>query len=180
MKRKVGVLFLAGCLLTYLTAGAEDDSVYDIINQEDTVAFSQLVTLGYDIDDSDADGYTPLMIASALGKAQFAQFLIDNGADVNRRSYNGETAMHRAAHVGNNELIDLLYEAEANVNMPDLDGNTPLMYAVAANRRFTVERLVKLGADINFRNVEKKTALKIAEKRRFKEIAAYLRSQGAR
>jgi len=181
MKKKILVLFLGGALLVsgLVWASGEDDSVYDIINNEDTTAFSQLVTLGYDIDDSDADGYTPLMIASSLGKAQFVQFLIDNGADVNRRSYNGETAMHRAAITGNNEIVNILFEAGANLNMPDFDGNTPLMYAVTANRRFTVERLVTLGADINFRNASKETALKVAEKNRFKEVASFLRSKGA-
>lgn len=179
MNIKVGMLFL-GCCLWVLRPAVADDSVYDIINNEDTVAFSQLVTLGYDIDDSDADGYTPLMIAAALGKSQFVQFLIDNGADVNHRSYNGETAIHKASSAGNNEIIDMLYEAEANLNMPDFDGNTPLMYAITSNRRFTVERLVKLGADINYRNAHKETALNVAEKNRFKEIAAFLRSKGAR
>ena len=180
MKIKVGMLFLGSYLLLATPVFAEDDSVYDIINNEDTVAFSQLVTLGYDIDDSDADGYTPLMIAATLGKTNFVQFLIDNGADVNRRSYNGETAAHRAAINGDIEIINMLYEAEANFNMPDLDGNTPLMYAVTANRRFTVERLVTLGVDINYRNANKETALNVAEKNRFKEIAAFLRSKGAR
>lgn len=179
MNIKIGMLLLGCCLFSAAPVSA-DDSVYDIINNEDTAAFSQLVTLGYDIDDSDADGYTPLMIAATLGKPNFVQFLIDNGADVNRRSYNGETAMHRASNVGNNEIIDILYEAEANINMPDLDGNTPLMYAITANRRFTVERLVKLGADINYRNANRETALNVAEKNRFKEIAAFLRSKGAR
>jgi len=180
MKIKVGMLFLGSCLLLAAPVLAEEDSVYDIINHEDTVAFSQLVTLGYDIDDSDADGYTPLMTAATLGKPQFVQFLLDNGANVNRRSYNGETAVHRAAIIGNNEIINMLYEAGAILNMPDLDGNTPLMYAVTANRRFTVELLVKLGVDINFRNANNETALRVAEKNRFKEIAAFLRSKGAK
>ena len=87
--------------------------------------------------------------------------------------------MHRAAITGNNEIVNILFEAGANLNMPDFDGNTPLMYAVTANRRFTVERLVTLGADINFRNVSKETALKVAEKNRFKEVASFLRSKGA-
>lgn len=157
-----------------------DDSVYDVINREDMDTFSDMVVLGYDVDDSDADGFTPLMIAAALNKTNFAQFLIANGANVNKRSLNGLTAVHRAAQAGHNEMIDILYGADASIDIPDFDGNTPLMYAVAANRRFTVERLVALGANINYYNARNETALKIAEKKRFKEIVAFLRSKGAR
>ncbi len=157
-----------------------DSSIYDVVNNEDMDTFSDMVILGYDIDDTDADGFSPLMIASALGKPTFVQFLIDNNAKVDKRSYKGLTALHRAAQAGHNEIVNILVEAGANVNMPDFDGNTPLMLAVASNRRFTAELLVKLGTDINFRNAKGETAYKIAEKRRFKEIMEFLKENGGR
>ena len=182
-KRYKILVFLAfAMLLSSLIASFSyaEDSIYDVINREDTDTFSDMVVLGYDVDDVDGDGYTPLMIAAALGKAKFARFLIHNNAKVDKRSFNGMTALHRAAQGGHNELIDILHGAGAYIDMPDFNGDTPLMVATRSNRRFTVERLLALGADINYMNAKGETALSIAYKKRFKKIASYLKSQGAR
>lgn len=164
----------AGICLALVRPAVADSSVYDLINQEDTVTFSDLFVLGYGVDDADADGYTPLMIAAALGKAKFVGFLIENGADVNRCSYNGSTALHRAAQAGHEDVIDVLLDSGAFVDTPDFDGFTPLMMAVTANRRFTVEHLVKRGANLGFQNAKGKTALDLAREKRFQEIATFL------
>ena len=163
-----------------LNAHAEGDpSIYEIVNTENERTFSDLIMLGYDIDDADNDGNTALMIAASLGKVNFVHFLIDNGADVNNKNYNGETAMHRAAQGGNNEIIDILFAAGADLNIPDFTGKTPLMQAVAAERRFAVERLVTLGAYLNWRDKNGDSALSLAERKKFKPIADFLRSKDA-
>ena len=105
------ILFLAA---GFCQAAQAEDTIYDVINREDTKAFSDMVMLGYDIDEQDIDGYTPLMIAAKNG------------------------------------------------------------------HRFTVELLVRRGADVNFRNVKGETALDIANKYRYKEIARFLQNEGGR
>ncbi|MBO5038823.1 MAG: ankyrin repeat domain-containing protein [Alphaproteobacteria bacterium] len=178
---RLGIYFLvAGIYLGTYSYACADESIYEVVNNEDTATFSDMVVLGYDIDEPDSDGFTPLMIASALGKTHFVRFLVDNGADVNRCSYNGVTSLHRAAQAGNNDVIDILLDAGANINMPDFDGKTPLVTAVEAGRRFTVELLVARRADVNTRTANNETVLGIAEKKRFKEIADFLRLKGAR
>lgn len=179
MKKK----WLATLFLTCFALGApadEDPTIYEIVNDENEHTFSELLMLGYDIDDADNDGNTPLMIASSLGKVSFVHFLIDNGASVNNKNYNGETALHRAAQSGNNEIIDILFAAGAELNTPDFSGRTPLMQAVAAERRFSVERLATLGAYLDWRDKNGDTALAIAERKKFKPIADFLRTQGAK
>ena len=156
-----------------------ETTIYDVVNREDKDTFSDMVVLGYEIDDTDAEGYTPLMIASSLGKPRFAEFLLKNGALINKRSNNGMTALHRAAQSGQNEMVDLLINSGAKINWPDYKGYTPLMYAVLGNNPFTVEHLYALGADINYRNTSNQTALDIAKKKKFKEIVSFLRAHGA-
>lgn len=173
------VLFL-GLFLFGFSAQAADRSIYDIVKNEDQETLSDMVTLGFDIDQKDRDGYTPLMIAASLGKADFAQFLIDNGADANARSFSGLTAMHRAAQDGHNDVITILLSSDANINIPDMQGFTPLMVAVNANQRFTVEFLVKRGAYINYRNAKGDTALKIADRKKFFPISNFLRENGGK
>lgn len=169
-------VFLAG---TAPAAFAAND-VYDMVNREDTAAFSDMMALGFDIDEQDMDGYTPLMMAAAAGKIRFAGFLIDNGANVNKRYYLGGTALHRAALNGHNDIITMLLDAGAQINMPDLDGMTALMMAVKNGNRFTVELLVSRGANVNFRNAEGKTAQDLANQYRRKEIAEFLEKSGGK
>ncbi len=167
-----------GILIFSFSVRAEEPSIYEIIKNEDEDTFSDMVALGYDIDQRDRDGYTPLMIASSLGKVNFAQLLINNGADVNARSYTGLTALHRAAQEGRNDVIAVLLMGDANINIPDMHGFTPLMVAVIANQRFTVEFLVKRGAYINYKNVDGDTALKFADRKKFYNISTFLREHG--
>lgn len=171
--------FIFTCSLLCAFSGniKADDSIYEIINRDDKQAFSDMVMLGFDIDEQDLDGYSPLMIAAGFGKTDFVEYLIDNGANVNKRYYQGGTAMHRAAHGGYNDVIRVLADAGANVNMPDLDGITPLMIATQNGHRFTVELLVSLGADVNFKNAKGETALDIANQYRAKDIAKFLKSK---
>ena len=35
-----------------------DSSIYDVVNNEDMDTFSDMVILGYDVDEPDADGYS--------------------------------------------------------------------------------------------------------------------------
>lgn len=179
MKKKwLATLFLS-CFAVNAHADAEP-TIYEIVNDENEHTFSELLMLGYDIDDADNDGNTPLMIAASLGKVNFVHFLLDNGAEVNNKNYNGETALHRAAQSGNNEVIDILFAAGADLNAPDFSGRTPLMQAVAAERRFSVERLVTLGAYLDWHDKDGESALSLAERKKFKPIADFLRTKGAK
>ena len=59
---KFGVYFLiAGIYLGACSYAVADQSIYDVVNDEDTASFSDMVVLGYDIDEPDGDGFTPLM-----------------------------------------------------------------------------------------------------------------------
>ena len=178
MNKKWLTTLLLSCLVFSARADSEP-TIYEIVNNENEQAFSELLMLGYGIDDADNDGNTPLMIAASLGKVNFVHFLIDNGAETNNKNYNGETALHRAAQSGNNEIIDILFAAGADLNTPDFSGRTPLMQAVISERRFAVERLAALGAYLNWRDKNGESALTIAERRKFKPIADFLISKGA-
>ncbi len=178
---RFSLVLLSALFFTISTTAADNTpSIYDIIKNEDQETFSDMVMLGYDIDERDADGFTPLMIASSLGKTDFAAFLINNGADVNARSKSGLTALHRAAQAGSTAIIQLLTEADAFIDLPDNDGMTPLMVAVMANKFFAVDLLIKRGAVLSFRNAEGRTALWLSDRKRFTEISKYLRLKGAK
>ena len=95
------------CFLVFIhsyNANAFDD-IYELINKENTSVFTERLAAGFDIDDQDLEGNTPLMTAAALNKTKFVSYLLDMGAKVDLRNYSGATALHKAAHAGNNEII---------------------------------------------------------------------------
>lgn len=178
MLKKIALLSF-GFFLSVFSVQA-DESLYKIIEKENLDAFSDMVILGYGVNDWDADGYTPLILASSLGKKNFVQFLLLNEAVVDKRASDGTIALHHAARGGYNDIIDMLYKNGSFINYPDFQGLTPLMYAVLGNHVDTVQKIIDLGADVNFISAKKQTALSIARRRKLYPIISLLEKKGAR
>lgn len=174
MKYLFYFMFLAGLIVGTEAKAIDKNSLYEIISTENMTKFSEILSSDFEVDEQDLDGNTPLMIASALGKVNFVEFLLDLGANPKKRNYEGSTALHRAAFGGHNDVIEVLIDSGAIVNMPDLDGITPLMRAVEGERRFTVELLVKRGAMIQFKNIHGRSAMDIAKRKRLGDIYVFL------
>lgn len=153
------------------------DDIHELINAENTNVFTERLAAGFDINDQDLEGNTPLIIAAALNKPRFVSYLLDMGAKVDLRNFSGASALHKAALAGNNEVIDILLDHGAEINLPDLDGFTPLMLATSTERRFTVELLVNRGALISFKNSKGLSALDIARKKRYAKIFMFLEKE---
>jgi ankyrin repeat protein len=94
------------------------------------------------------EGFTPLMIAAALGDPPMVDLLLNNGADVFiMDSRMGTTALHKAAQNGNVTVAELLLEKKAFIDAqaPTL-GNTPLLDAVWHKHPAMVKCLLENGA----------------------------------
>jgi ankyrin repeat protein len=104
-----------------------------------------------DVNGRDADGNTPLILASFYAGPECVELLIDRGADVNTANTAGATALIRAAT--SYEKTHILVEAGANVRARTALGNTPLILAArrAGNSR-TVRLLLERGANPRERN----------------------------
>lgn len=174
-----GFAFLIGLLFFCCSVKADDLTIYDIVKNEDQDAFSDMVIIGYGLNQQDENGNSALMLASSLGKVKFVRFLLLNDALTNLRNNNGETALHLAAQIGNNNIIEELLKSGATINMPDMKGLTPLMSAVLANKLETVQFLHEHNADLNYHNAKGETALRLADRKHFSEISLYLRKNKA-
>lgn len=64
-----------------------------------------LIAKGADIN---ADGYTPLHLASSNGRGQIVRLLLERGADPKRTTPDGKTAVDLATENGHSELVELL------------------------------------------------------------------------
>jgi ankyrin repeat protein len=129
-----------------------------------------LLEAGADPSVSTADGTTPLMVASGLGRGTHlpgrqrgapapdaeaaVKLLIAAGAAVNATNEAGFTALHGAAFKGSNEIVEYLVANGADINARDYRGRTPFRIAEGAKQHFTFQAwpetaalLAKLGAD---------------------------------
>jgi ankyrin repeat protein len=143
-------------------------------------SITQIVEAGVDVNAADmAAGFSPLILASALGNTNAARLLLGKGARVNTVSSppgvtvkNGTIALGRftplliASTYGPADLVKLLLDAGADVNARDARGMTPLMMAVAADHGDPeiVRMLIAKGADLNAKSDAGESALDWARK----------------
>jgi ankyrin repeat protein len=81
---------------------------------------------GVDVNDRDAaHGWTGLIWSALLGRADFANLLLDRGADINLKApENGWTALMFAAHHGEFTIARLLVERGADPGIKNHQGLT--------------------------------------------------------
>jgi hypothetical protein len=124
-----------------------------------------LLANGANINETDADGSTSLMIASEANLANnlaLVQTLIDARASLEARDSQGRSAMHRAAAEGKINIVGLLVESGALVNRRATDGGTPLFYAVKSGKLPVVQLLVAHHAQLDLPDNSGSTPLMIA------------------
>jgi N-acyl-D-amino-acid deacylase len=122
------------------------------IRDADVQAVRKLIENGADVNARDADGNTPLILASFYASPQCVALLLEKGADANAANEAGATALIRAAT--SHEKTRLLVDAGAKVGVRTADlGNTPLILAARrpGNSR-TVQLLLERGANPTERN----------------------------
>lgn len=122
------------------------------IRDADAQTVRRIVEGGADVNARDAEGNTPLILASFYAGPPCVVLLLEKGADPNAANVAGVTALIRAAT--NYEKTLLLLDAGAKVRVRTADrGNTPLLLAARrpGNSR-TVKLLLERGADASERN----------------------------
>jgi CubicO group peptidase (beta-lactamase class C family) len=92
--------------------------------QGNIAVIRQHIEAGSDLNEKDAYGSTPLIIAATFGKAEVAKALIEAGADLNITNNDGGTALHAAAFLCRPEIVKALVDNGVNKNLRDNFGNT--------------------------------------------------------
>ncbi|MBU3624133.1 ankyrin repeat domain-containing protein [Polynucleobacter sp. AP-Latsch-80-C2] len=120
-----------------------------------------LSSKGMDVDLSNKQGETPLMMASINGEMPIVKALIvKNKAQID---HIGWTPLHYASAKGHLDIASFLILNGANVNSLSLGGTTPLMMAVQSGNELLVKLLLDKGADLKLLNAEGISAIDIAD-----------------
>ena len=114
-----------------------------------------------DVDLSNKNGETPLMIASIDGNLPLVKTLVlQNKALLDHISW---TPLHYACAKGHLEVAQFLIANGATVDSMSLGNTTPLMMAVQSGNEQLVKLLLDKGADLQVRNTQGLTAIDIAD-----------------
>ena len=114
-----------------------------------------LIERGANIHTPDADGATPLLLATQhRNNFEVSNLLIEKGARVNTQNNSGETPLMSAVALDDLKLAKLLIDRGANVNKenvfePVVTFKFPLLYALSSNRNEMAKLLIESGADVN-------------------------------
>jgi hypothetical protein len=73
---------------------------------------------GLNLNAADDDGWTPLMFAADMGRAEAASFLLGRGADMNARNLMGQSAFNIASENGEKGIAELLAAKGADATPP--------------------------------------------------------------
>lgn len=111
------------------------------------------------VDNVNAQGETPLMLAAIRGLLPAAQALVKRGAAVNRK---GWTPLHYACSGPDNGVAAFLIAEGADLNARSENGTTPLMMAARYGAGDLVPLLLKAGAEPRAANEQELTAADFA------------------
>lgn len=132
-----------------------------IKDNSDKVIDVLLNTQNIDVDLSNKNGETPLMIASIQGNLPLVKRLIEkNHAAIDHIAW---TPLHYASARGQVSVAEFLLSEGAIVDSRSLNDTTPLMMAVQSGNEQMVKLLLDKGADIQLRNSLGFTAIDIAD-----------------
>lgn len=125
------------------------------------------------------EGQTPLHLAVLSGSRDIVILLIENGVDINRKDMYGKTPLLDSCITDNAVIAELLIENGAIADIVDERGFAPLMAAVQNSNFSLVKLIVDSGVNINTRDAQRNSPLSFAEKSGNKEIADFLKENGA-
>lgn len=131
--------------------------------QGNTSLLSELVWgYGADVDRSDNERTTPLMLAAELGQEQAVALLLQAKANPSLYDYQGRQALMFAAMSGNASCIKRLVQAGAAVDAVDSNNHTALIHALWADQPACMRALIEAGANIHTRDAQGRTPLMLA------------------
>ncbi|KAK3600988.1 hypothetical protein CHS0354_008098 [Potamilus streckersoni] len=126
-------------------------------------ALQFLVNCGGDVEKTNSEGQTPLILACKLSKPDCIYYLIQIQAKLDTRDNYGRIGLHYAAlsnRLNGNVLIALI-RSGSDVNARDNEGLTPLHFAVMFGQTLKVAVLLDEGADPDAKNRKGRSPLYI-------------------
>lgn len=151
--------FIYTIALVLALGSVKAQDIFAAARTNDTVQIAEYIQQGIDINQANAKGFTPLILAVYNNNAEAVNFLISNGAKVDAQDMSGNTALMGATFKGYVNMVDLLLNVgKANVNQVNANGASALIFAATFGQNEIVTKLLTAGADREIKDSRGKTA----------------------
>lgn len=161
---------------SFISAQEKAKSVFDIARSGTLAELKEVMKQNPDIiNQTNENGFSPLILACYRGNTEVADFLIDHVKDLDYKSQEG-TALAGLSIRYNKDLAEHLLKKNANPNIADGTGTTPLFWAVKAGNKELVELLLQYKADKTMKDSAGMTPFEYALKTDNKEIINLLKN----
>jgi ankyrin repeat protein len=111
------VLILLTLFTTVLCFATDNSKINEDLRRAaqsgNTAEVRSLLDAGAEVNATDDDGFTALLLASTWGHPEVVHLLIKAGADVNAQDKDGATELMHASQAGHTEIVELLKRAGA-------------------------------------------------------------------
>ncbi|WP_299181554.1 ankyrin repeat domain-containing protein [uncultured Chryseobacterium sp.] len=171
------VLIISFLLNTsFIMAQEKTKSIFDIARTGTVTEVKELMKQNPDIiNQTNENGFSPLILACYRGNTEVAKFLMDHVKDINYKSQEG-TALAGLAVKYNRELVQYLLSKNADPNIADATGSTPLFWAVKFGNKELIELLLQHKADKSKKDSMGMTPFEYALQTNNKEIINLLKN----
>lgn len=162
------------CTLTMAQEKAK--SIFDLARTGTVAEVKDLMKQNPDIiNQTNENGFSPLILACYKGNVEVAEFLMDHVKDVNYKSQEG-TALAGLSVKYNKTLAEHLLRKNADPNIADATGTTPLFWAVKFGNKELTELLLKHKADKSIKDSQGMTPFEYALQTKNTEIINLLKN----
>jgi len=120
-----------------------DASIHITVRRSDAPWMALLLRAGANPNLREAQGNTPLILATQVRWADGIRLLLDFGVQVDAQNRLGETALLKAVQARDLESVKLLIEGRASPDVADNSGTSPRSFADSDPRSSQIARLFK-------------------------------------
>ncbi|KAL8740318.1 MAG: hypothetical protein Q9190_006963, partial [Brigantiaea leucoxantha] len=149
------------------------------LNRHSGILQRLLEANGSDLDVTDKEGNTALILGSEYGYADVVRVLLKEGADVNAQGGEYGNALQAASAEGHDQVVQILLSKGADINAQGGVCGNALQAASAGGHDQVVQILLSKGADVNAQGGEYGNALHAASWGGHDQVVQILLSKGA-
>jgi ankyrin repeat protein len=128
--------------------------IHNAISGGNDFVVRTLLGLGFDIEERDGKGQTPLLHAIRRENEVIVGLLLEKGANLEAQDADGRTPLAAAVRRELETIVRLLLDKGPNLETPDAKGLTALWHALLGNNAAIVALLLEKGADRETKNAE--------------------------
>ena len=121
-----------------------------------------LLERGADVNATDENGSSPLMVSVRAGRTDIAKFLVNKGANINSADEFRDTPLIVASLKGYKDIVKLLLEKRVDVNAKNNNGVSALYQSISAGEMDLARLLLDSGADVNVEPLRGEPLLAVA------------------